>query len=87
MSYKIFLTGKPAVGKTSTVAKLLGQGDLVLDVYDCLIVIIPSAIKDVQVTETILCSCDLVHVVISKMLDLYTVDLGSRQAGIIVLCS
>lgn len=26
VSYKIFLTGKPAVGKTSTVAKLLGQG-------------------------------------------------------------
>lgn len=25
VSYKIFLTGKPAVGKTSTVAKLLGQ--------------------------------------------------------------
>ena len=26
VSYKIFLTGKPAVGKTSIVAKLLGQG-------------------------------------------------------------
>ena len=28
VSYKIILTGKPAIGKTSTVAKLLGQGDL-----------------------------------------------------------
>ena len=28
VSYKIFLTGKPAVGKTSTVAKLLGQGTM-----------------------------------------------------------
>lgn len=28
VSYKIFLTGKPAVGKTSTVAKLLGQGTI-----------------------------------------------------------
>ena len=27
VSYKIFLTGKPAIGKTSTVAKLLGQGE------------------------------------------------------------
>ena len=28
VSYKIILTGKPAVGKTSTVAKLLGQGKM-----------------------------------------------------------
>lgn len=28
VSYKIILTGKPAVGKTSTVAKLLGQGKI-----------------------------------------------------------
>ena len=27
VSYKIILTGKPGVGKTSTVAKLLGQGE------------------------------------------------------------
>ena len=27
-SYKIILTGKPAVGKTSTVAKLLGYGKM-----------------------------------------------------------
>lgn len=27
VSYKIFLTGKPAIGKTSMVAKLLGQGE------------------------------------------------------------
>ena len=26
-SFKIILTGKPGVGKTSTVAKLLGQGE------------------------------------------------------------
>ena len=33
VSYKIFLAGKPAVGKTSTVAKLLGQGELSTYIY------------------------------------------------------
>ena len=60
VSYKIFLTGKPAVGKTSTVAKLLGQGT----VYSVILRLLN--LSDYMHYHFLTSSFDLV--VISKML-------------------